>query len=34
MVIIDSYEHVPTKPLDSIDNDFKPSQINGNKNVK
>jgi hypothetical protein len=34
VVVVDTYDHVPTKPLDSIDNDFKPSQINGNKNVK
>jgi hypothetical protein len=25
---------VPTKPLDSVDNDLKPSQINGNRQVK
>jgi hypothetical protein len=34
VVVIDTYEHVPTKPMDSLDNDLKPSQINGNRNVK
>jgi hypothetical protein len=34
VVIIDTYEHIPAKPSDIIDNDFKPSQINANRNVK
>ncbi len=34
VVVIDTYEHVPAKPMDLVDNDMKPSQINGNRNVK
>jgi hypothetical protein len=31
---VDTYEYIPEKPLDIIDNDLKPSQINGNREVK
>lgn len=34
VVVIDTYEYVPSKPVDFIDNDLKPSQITGNANVK
>lgn len=34
MVIVDTYEFVPSKPIDFIDNDLKPSQINANPNIK
>lgn len=33
-VVVDTYEYIPEKPLDIIDNDLKPSQINGNREVK
>lgn len=33
-MIIDTYEHVRLKPVDFIDNDLKPGQINGNVNIK
>lgn len=32
--MVDTYEYVPAKPVDFIDNDLKPSQINGNPNIK
>jgi hypothetical protein len=34
VVVIDTYEYVPLKPLAIDDNDYKPSQINGNVNLK
>jgi hypothetical protein len=34
VVVIDTYEYVPSKPVDFVDNDLKPSQISGNANVK
>ena len=34
VVIVDSYNYVPLKPIDTVDNDYKPSQINGNPQLK
>jgi hypothetical protein len=33
-VVVDTYAYIPEKPVDIIDNDLKPSQINGNREVK
>lgn len=33
-VIVDTYEYIPSKPIDTVDSDLKPSDIKKNVNIK